>query len=100
VLAIALVLLVDCAQAPYECALQHVSRREFPQAIRVLDELLRASPRDLRALNLIGIALTSSGDTAAANARFREALAIDPGFIPSRKNLAINEFDSGRLAER
>ena len=98
-LALALVLLVDCAQAPYECALQHVSRREFPQAIRVLDELLRASPRDLRALNLIGIALTSTGDPAAANARFREALSIDPGFIPSRKNLAINEFDSGHLAE-
>jgi tetratricopeptide (TPR) repeat protein len=99
VLALAFALFVDCSQPPYECALQHVGRREFAPAVRILEDVLRSSPRDLKALNLLGIALTSSGRRDAANARFREALAADPGFTPARKNLAINEFDSGRIAE-
>ena len=58
---------------------------------------LAAAPRDLKALNLFGIALTGAGRKEEANSRFREALAIDPGFYPALKNLAINEYDSGRI---
>ena len=98
-LVLAISLQLDCSRPSYECALQHVTRREFPRAIGMLEQLLAASPRDLKMLNLIGIALTSAGSRAAANDRFREALAVDAGFVPSRKNLAINEFDSGKLDE-
>ena len=89
----------DCGPTAYDCALFHVGKREFVPAIRYLEKQLAAAPRDLKALNLMGIALTGAGKRDAANVRFREALALDPGFYPARKNLAINEYDSGRLED-
>ena len=88
---------VDCGATAYDCALFHVGRREFADGIRYLEKQLRAAPRDLKALNLLGIALTGAGRKEEANDRFREALAIDPGFYPALKNLAINEYDSGGI---
>jgi tetratricopeptide (TPR) repeat protein len=86
----------DCGPTPYDCALFHVGRHEFAAAIAYLDRQLAAAPRDLKALNLLGIALTGAGKRDAANERFRAALAIDPAFTPALKNLAVNEYDSGR----
>jgi tetratricopeptide (TPR) repeat protein len=88
----------QCTASPYDCAMSHVGRREFPEAIRYLEGQLVATPRDVKALNLLGIALTGAGKRDAANARFRAALAIDPAFYPALKNLAVNEYDSGRYA--
>src|SRR5262249_5339569 len=87
----------DCTTSPYECALHHVERREFAEALPYLDKQLAAAPRDLKALNLMGIALTGAGRRDAANERFKAALAIDPRFHPALKNLAINEYDAGRV---
>ncbi len=89
----------DCAAAPYECAVTHVERHEFAPAIALLEPLVQREPRNLKALNLLGIALTGAGRVTAADARFRQALAIDPAFYPSLKNLAINQFNAGRSAE-
>lgn len=89
----------DCGATAYDCALFHVGRREFAEAVRYLEQRLKAAPRDLKALNLLGIALTGAGRKDAANDRFRAALALDPAFYPALKNLAINEYDSGRTAE-
>jgi tetratricopeptide (TPR) repeat protein len=89
----------DCAATPYACAADHVGRREFDAAIALLEPLLVRTPRDLKALNLLGIALTSAGRAEAGSVRFRQALAIDPAFDPARKNLAINAFNEGRLTE-
>jgi tetratricopeptide (TPR) repeat protein len=88
-----------CAGTPYDCAVAQVQRSEFAAAIPVLEKLTAASPRDLRALNLLGIALTGAGKPAEANDRFRAALAIDPGFTPALRNLAVNEFTLGRLSD-
>lgn len=88
-----------CGPTPYDCAVFHVGRREFGPALRLLEEVLRDAPRDLRALNLLGIALTGAGRIDEAQERFREALGVDPGFVPARKNLAVNEFTRGRLTE-
>ena len=85
--------------ATYECAVSLVERGDFSPAIRALDQVLTASPGDLKALNLLGIALTGAGRPAEANVKFREALEKDPGFSPARKNLAINEFNAGKHAE-
>ena len=82
----------DCGPTPYDCAVAQVTRQEFTAAIRSLDEVLEAAPRDLKALNLLGIALTGAGRVHEGNRRFREALAIDSAFYPALKNLAINEF--------
>jgi tetratricopeptide (TPR) repeat protein len=89
----------DCGATAYDCALFHVGRREFDDAIGYLDRQLAASPRDLKALNLMGIALTGAGRRDAANERFEAALAIDPRFYPARKNLAVNEYDAGRVGK-
>jgi tetratricopeptide (TPR) repeat protein len=86
----------DCGRTPYDCALYHVGRREFSAAIAGLEPHLAAAPRDLKALNLLGIALTGAGRRDAANERFRRALAIDPAFVPALKNLAVNEYAAGR----
>jgi tetratricopeptide (TPR) repeat protein len=88
----------ECGATSYDCALFYVGRHEFAAAIGHLDQQLAAAPRDLKALNLLGIALTGAGKRDAANERFRAALAIDPAFYPARKNLAINEYDAGRSA--
>ena len=89
----------DCGPTAYDCAVFHVGRHEFAAAIQDLDRQLAAAPRDLKALNLYGIALTGAGRRDAANARFREALALDPAFSPALKNLGVNEYDSGRYPE-
>jgi tetratricopeptide (TPR) repeat protein len=88
-----------CGPTPYDCAVSHVARREFTTAIGVLESLLHAAPRDLKALNLLGIALSAAGRAEEGSRRFREALAIDLAFHPARKNVAVNAFAGGRLAE-
>ncbi len=62
------------------------------QGIAVLQPILRAEPRNLKARNLLGIALTQQGDLPAANREFGLALQIDPRFYPALQNLAANEF--------
>src|SRR5258708_40310056 len=89
----------ECVQTPYNCALFYVEHQNFQAAIRSLTIELHQSPRNLNALNLLGIALTGSGHPEQGNVRFKQALAINPHFYPARKNLAINEFDGKRLAE-
>src|SRR5689334_17438047 len=82
----------------YDCAVAQVERQEFALAIDTLtQQVLPQSPRNLKALNLLGIALTSAGRVEEAATRFEEALKIDPSFVPARKNLAINEFARGRF---
>lgn len=87
-----------CSGAFYECAMLRIERRDFDAAVTILQQVLAGTPRDLKALNLLGIALTGAGRVEDANLRFREALAVDPAFNPARKNLAVNEFNQGRLA--
>jgi tetratricopeptide (TPR) repeat protein len=89
----------DCGQAPYDCAVSYVQHGNFQAAIQSLTMALQQSPRDLKALNLLGIALTESGQVKEANARFQEALTLDPHFYPARKNLAINEFNQKHWVE-
>lgn len=90
---------VDCGSTPYDCALQSIGRHDLSAAIPFLNEALRQDPQNLKALNLLGIALTESGHIAQANVQFKRALSIDPDFVPARKNLAVNEFDQHRLSE-
>ena len=89
----------DAATA-YDCAVAQIERQEFAAAIDTLtQQVLAKTPANLKALNLLGIALTSAGRADEAAARFKQALAADPNFLPARKNLAINEFARGKLAE-
>lgn len=88
----------ECNGAPpYDCAVTLIQQGRFPAAAAVLEKLTAASPRDLKALNLLGIAYSASGDLEAANRRLRQALDIDPSFLPALKNLSINEFRLGQI---
>ena len=69
-----------------------VRQGHFDEAIAILRPLLASEPRNLRALNLLGIALTQKGDLPAANREFFRALQLDPKFYPALENLAANEF--------
>jgi tetratricopeptide (TPR) repeat protein len=89
----------DCGASQYDCAVFYIAHHNLTAAIRTLNEELRQSPQNLKALNLLGIALTESGQVEQANSRFKQALAIEPRFYPARKNLAINEFNLNQLAE-
>lgn len=69
-----------------------VRQGHFDEAIAILRPLLASEPRNLKALNLLGIALTQKGGLAAANREFARALQLDPKFYPALENLAANEF--------
>jgi tetratricopeptide (TPR) repeat protein len=88
----------SCTTAPYDCAVALVEQRQFASAVTILERVLQQAPSNLKALNLLGIALTGAGKVAEGNAAFEKALVIDARFHPARKNLAINEFNRGRLS--
>ncbi len=91
--------LAECGPTRLDCAIGLIQQNDFSGAIESLNQELRESPRSLKALNLLGIALTGAGQPEQANRRFEEALAIDSHFYPARKNLAVNEFTLNRHAE-
>jgi tetratricopeptide (TPR) repeat protein len=88
----------ECNGAPpYDCAVTLIQQGRFPAAVGVLEKLIDESPRNLKALNLLGIALSAAGDLEKANKRLHQALEVDPGFLPALKNLSINEFRLGHM---
>lgn len=87
------------APAPYETAADLVRQGQFDRAIPMIEELLASTPRNLKARNLLGIALSSAGRKEEANVQFRAALEIDPNFAPALKNLAVNELSLGQYKD-
>ena len=87
------------SQTPYQAAVEYVQQGRAQLAIPLLEKLLAASPKDLKARNLLGIALLNSGRREDAGAQFRMAFDTDPTFYPALKNLAINELALGRGTE-
>jgi Flp pilus assembly protein TadD len=80
-------------QAPtYDKVESLIRRGKLDQGIALLKPLLDSDPRNLKALNLLGIALTQKGDLAAADRQFLQALQLDAKFYPALENLAANEF--------
>jgi tetratricopeptide (TPR) repeat protein len=100
----ALLVLSPSAQPPasqgsYEQALSLIKQQQIEQGIALLRKILEQSPDDLRAHNLIGIALTTSGKIEEANTHFQKAIMLNPKFYPALKNLAINEMRLNRIEE-
>lgn len=84
--------------ASYAQAESLVRAGQLDQGIDMVREVLQSEPRNVKALNLLGIALTSKGDIAGANREYRKAVEIDPGFYHALKNLAINELAQKDIA--
>ena len=83
-------------QPAYTEAAAYVQQARYDLAIPLIEKILASSPRDLKARNLLGIALLSSGRKAEAGVQFQKALEIDPGFRPALKNLAVTEMELDR----
>jgi len=85
--------------AEYQQAQAAVMHGAWDKAIGIIHQLLETAPRDLKTLNLMGLALTGKGRTGEANQTFEKALQIDPSFYPARKNLAVNELHLKQLPQ-
>src|SRR6266567_1349536 len=83
-------------QSDYTTAAADVREGRPEAAIPLLKKMLSASPSDLKARNLLGIALMSSDHRGEATVQFKKALQVDPRFHPALKNLAINELAMGQ----
>jgi tetratricopeptide (TPR) repeat protein len=81
----------------YEAAAASLQAADTAHAKGLLTKYLQTSPKDCRALNLLGIALTQEDRVDDANEAFRTAIGICPDFYPAAKNLAINEYSKGRF---
>ena len=92
------VLPVEGQTSAYAEAETLVRAGQFDQSIVLIEEILRTNPSNLKALNLLGIALSGKGDLDAANRHYRKALELDPTFVPAPKNLAINELAQKNVA--
>src|SRR5215475_4942470 len=88
------------AQDPdYQTAVSFVQQGQFEQAFPLLRRILDRSPNDLKARNLIGIALSAAGRREEANEHFKKVLALEPKFVPALKNLALNELALGKTQD-
>src|SRR5437660_10836375 len=96
----ALALCVVLSGQPNNSAAEADVRNGRPeQAIPVLQRILAQSPSDLKARNLLGIALMNAGRKEEARIQFEKVLTVDPGFRPALKNLAVDEMALGRQAQ-
>jgi Flp pilus assembly protein TadD len=57
------------------------------------------SAHDLKALNLIALALTGAGQAEKGDRTFKEALDLYPQLYPATKNFAMHEFNLKRFGE-
>jgi tetratricopeptide (TPR) repeat protein len=92
---------VGFAQAPsiYEQAASSLQRGDAPTAIRLLEPRLHDAPNDLRALTLMGMALSSQDRREEGNEYFRRVLSLNPAFPPALRNLGLNQMASGNSVQ-
>src|SRR6266498_1008981 len=81
----------------YKEAESSIATGEIEKAAGLLRKILVASPADVRAHNLLGIALTAGGKLDEGNLHFRKAIELNPNFHAALKNLALNELKQNRL---
>src|ERR1051325_10974281 len=92
-IALAAATLLSAADAPsYAQAEALVRSGHWTEGIALLRPIVQQNPGDLKARNLLGIALSGKGDLDAANLEFQQVLSVDPHFVAALKNLAVNEL--------
>jgi len=90
---------VRAQDSDYQTAASFVRQGEFDRAFPLLRRILDRSPNDLKARNLMGIALSAAGRREEANEQFKKVLALEPKFVPALKNLAVNELSLGQAQD-
>jgi tetratricopeptide (TPR) repeat protein len=84
------------AAKAYRSGISLVKAGRLDEAITTLENGLRADPRNTTLLNMIGATYSLKGDFGHAENYLIKCLQTDPEFVPARKNLAINYFNSGK----
>src|SRR5215471_10965164 len=64
----------------------------------MLEPRLQQVPGDLKALTLMGMAVSADGRLEEGNGYYRQALKVNASFAPALKNLAANELALGHAA--
>ncbi len=90
---------VWAAPNDYERALRYVQEQNFDSALGILKKVLARSPTNVKAQNLMGIALTATDKLEEGNVHFRKAIRINSKFYPALKNLGINELRLNRVEQ-
>ncbi|MEJ2576127.1 MAG: PEP-CTERM system TPR-repeat protein PrsT [Gammaproteobacteria bacterium] len=78
----------DLVQADVLLVLSYLKRQEPQKALETAKQLEARMPDSPIPPNLTGLAYLAVGDAKQADAKFREALAIDPGFVVAYMNRA------------
>ncbi len=82
-----------------QLALQHHRAGRFSDAERMYHEILRLSPNDAAACNLLGVLYGQVGRGEQAIELISKAIAIDPRFAEAHYNLGIALQQAGRLED-
>jgi Flp pilus assembly protein TadD len=61
---------------------------KYDDALNVLSHAIKTRPQDPRLQNMLGLALSHSGQRGPAETAFRKALQSDPNFADAHANLA------------
>jgi tetratricopeptide (TPR) repeat protein len=70
------------------------------QAAQYISEALKIDPLEQQALTLAGVISREKGDFDVAESYYRQALAVNPDYLPAIRNLGILlDLYRGRLAE-
>lgn len=95
----ALLCATEDAGSHFQRALQAIRVGEFATAEAEAKTGLEIDPRSPMGYDLLGIACVGLGRATAAEKAFREALQLNPRFLPARNDLARNLYRAGKTAE-
>jgi Flp pilus assembly protein TadD len=85
----ALVARGDDPEFSLKVAILAVNANRLSDASEIYQKILRSHPDNIDALNGAGVVSAQKGDLVAANDSLRRALALKPGDVPTRNNLAL-----------
>ena len=85
----------------YSQAADFIQNGQPGKAIALIEPHVQSAPRDIRALTLLGMALSADSQSEQARGWLLRALDVDPRYVPALRGLAIEEahtrdFDSAR----
>jgi len=73
-------------------AADYLSTRQYPQALALLADLLKADPKDASLWTLRGVALEGLGRTSESLASFDHALLLDRSYLPALEGAAQTAY--------
>lgn len=76
-----------------------MARKEFQDAIRAYDAILKTEPDNAEILNKIGVAYQQLADLRHSEAYYKKAMKADKTFASAVNNIGTVEYEKGRYAK-